>query len=78
MSEELMTAVSDDGKGVINVVVIGHVDAGKSTLIGHMLYLTGTVHRRTIEQYERMAARMGKSSFHFAWVLDETEQERSR
>jgi elongation factor 1 alpha-like protein len=56
----------------------GHVDAGKSTLMGHMLYLLGKVNERTMKKYERDSQKLGKSSFAFAWVLDETDEERNR
>ncbi|KAI8348136.1 P-loop containing nucleoside triphosphate hydrolase protein [Mortierella sp. GBAus27b] len=65
-------------KESLNLVVIGHVDAGKSTLMGHLLYLQGEVTEKTIRKHEREAQRVGKSSFAFAWVLDETDEERSR
>lgn len=66
------------GKDMINLVVIGHVDAGKSTLMGHLLYQLGNVNKRLMHKYEQDARKMGKSSFAFAWVLDETEEERAR
>ncbi|KAI9361590.1 P-loop containing nucleoside triphosphate hydrolase protein [Zopfochytrium polystomum] len=65
-------------KDSMNLVVVGHVDAGKSTLMGHMLYLLGVVDDRTMKKYVRDAEKMKKGSFAFAWVLDETEEERSR
>ncbi|KAK7100178.1 HBS1-like protein isoform X2 [Littorina saxatilis] len=65
-------------KELINLVVIGHVDAGKSTLMGHLLYQLGSVHQRTMHKYEQESRKLGKSSFAFAWVLDETDEERSR
>ena len=58
------------------MVVVGHVDAGKSTLIGNLLYSCGNVQKRTIERFERDSASIGKSSFHFAWVMDEDVAER--
>lgn len=54
----------------------GHVDAGKSTLMGHVLYQIGTVNKKTMHKYEQESKKLGKSSFAFAWVLDETEEER--
>lgn len=63
---------------LINLVVIGHVDAGKSTLMGHVLYNLGVVQQRTMHKYEQESRKIGKSSFAFAWVLDETDEERSR
>ncbi|KAF9114640.1 HBS1-like protein [Mortierella sp. AM989] len=65
-------------KESLNLVVIGHVDAGKSTLMGHLLYLQGEVNEKTIRKHERDAQKIGKASFAFAWVLDETGEERAR
>ncbi|XP_037698061.1 HBS1-like protein isoform X1 [Choloepus didactylus] len=66
------------GKQLLNLVVIGHVDAGKSTLMGHMLYLLGNVNKRTMHKYEQESKKAGKASFAYAWVLDETGEERER
>ncbi|CAG8609156.1 17331_t:CDS:10, partial [Cetraspora pellucida] len=74
--EEYKKRVAD--KLPLNLVVIGHVDAGKSTLMGHLLYLLGEVNERTMKQYERDSSKIGKSSFAYAWVLDETGEERNR
>uniref|UniRef100_A0A4W3J8S2 HBS1-like protein n=1 Tax=Callorhinchus milii TaxID=7868 RepID=A0A4W3J8S2_CALMI len=66
------------GKQLLNLVVIGHVDAGKSTLMGHFLYLLGNVNKRIMHKYEQESKKAGKASFAFAWVLDETGEERER
>ncbi|XP_059745806.1 HBS1-like protein isoform X2 [Bos indicus] len=66
------------GKQLLNLVVIGHVDAGKSTLMGHLLYLLGDVNKRTMHKYEQESKKAGKASFAYAWVLDETGEERER
>ncbi|XP_041043430.1 HBS1-like protein isoform X3 [Carcharodon carcharias] len=66
------------GKQLLNLVVIGHVDAGKSTLMGHLLYLLGKVNKRIMHKYEQESKKAGKASFAFAWVLDETGEERER
>ncbi|XP_072188714.1 HBS1-like protein isoform X1 [Excalfactoria chinensis] len=66
------------GKQLLNLVVIGHVDAGKSTLMGHLLYLLGNVNKRTMHKYEQESKKAGKASFAYAWVLDETGEERER
>ncbi|XP_030838792.1 uncharacterized protein LOC591684 isoform X1 [Strongylocentrotus purpuratus] len=66
------------GKELLNLVVIGHVDAGKSTLMGHLLYLLGQVNQRVMHKYETESRKQGKASFAYAWVLDETEEERGR
>jgi len=62
----------------VSLVVIGHVDAGKSTTTGHLIYKCGGIDKRTIEKYEKEAAEMGKSSFKYAWVLDNLKAERER
>src|SRR6185312_9560874 len=62
----------------INLVVIGHVDAGKSTTTGHLIYLCGGIDKRAIEKLEAEAKALGKQSFKFAFVLDRLKQERER
>ena len=56
--------------------MIGHVDAGKSTLMGHLLYLNGQVNKKLMHKYEQESKKLGKQSFAYAWVLDETGEER--
>ena len=65
-------------KKAANFVVIGHVDAGKSTLMGRLLYDLKVVDQRTLEKYRKEAGRIGKASFALAWVLDQGTEERSR
>jgi elongation factor 1-alpha len=67
-----------DDKIHINIVVIGHVDSGKSTTTGHLIYKCGGIDKRTIEKFEKEAAEMGKGSFKYAWVLDKLKAERER
>lgn len=62
----------------INLVVIGHVDHGKSTMMGHFLYLMGVVDERTIEKYRKEAAEIGRESWAYAWILDTLKEERER
>ncbi|CAF1407098.1 unnamed protein product [Adineta ricciae] len=62
----------------INIVVIGHVDSGKSTSTGHLIYKCGGIDKRTIEKFEKEATEMGKGSFKYAWVLDKLKAERER
>ncbi|VDN96876.1 unnamed protein product [Rodentolepis nana] len=62
----------------INLIVIGHVDSGKSTSTGHLIYKCGGIDKRTIEKFEKEAADIGKSSFKYAWVLDKLKAERER
>ncbi|KAB0378493.1 hypothetical protein FD755_010071 [Muntiacus reevesi] len=60
----------------INIVVIGHIDSGKSTTTGHLIYKCGRINKRTIEKFEKEAAEMGKGSSKYAWVLDKLKAER--
>jgi peptide chain release factor subunit 3 len=62
----------------LNVVFTGHVDAGKSTLGGQLLVLTGMVDKRTLEKYERDAKEAGRESWYLSWALDSTPQEREK
>jgi len=65
-------------KGHINIVVIGHVDSGKSTTTGHLIYKSGGIDKRVIEKFEKEAAEKGKGSFKYAWVMDKLKAERER
>jgi len=62
----------------INIVVIGHVDSGKSTTTGHLIYKCGGIDKRTIEKFEKESQESGKGSFKYAWVLDKLKAERER
>ncbi|XP_064445841.1 elongation factor 1-alpha, somatic form-like [Mirounga angustirostris] len=62
----------------INIVVIGHVDSGKSTTTGHLIYKCGGIDKRTIDRFEKEASEVGKGSFKYAWVLDKLKAERER
>ena len=62
----------------LNLVVIGHVDHGKSTLVGHILYRLGLVDQKTLQTLEEEAKKKGKESFKFAWLLDKLKEERER
>ncbi|KAK7203311.1 P-loop containing nucleoside triphosphate hydrolase protein [Myxozyma melibiosi] len=62
----------------VNFVVVGHVDAGKSTLMGRLMVDIGAIDERTINKYKHDADKLGKGSFAFAWVLDQSEEERER
>jgi len=61
-----------------NALFLGHVDAGKSTLMGRLLYELGRVDEKTRKANERESSKLGKSSFHWAWNLDGTVEERER
>jgi elongation factor 1-alpha len=62
----------------LNLVVIGHVDAGKSTLMGHVLYKTGAISDAEMRKLESMAEEYEKGSFKFAFIMDRLKEERER
>ena len=70
--------MSKTKKPHLNLVIIGHVDHGKSTTIGHLFSLTGAVNERVAKTYEEEAKKLGKETFKFAWVLDKLKEERER
>ncbi|KAK1881892.1 Eukaryotic peptide chain release factor GTP-binding subunit ERF3A [Dissostichus eleginoides] len=62
----------------VNVVFIGHVDAGKSTIGGQIMYLTGMVEKRTLEKYEREAKEKNRETWYLSWALDTNQEERDK
>ncbi|KAH9564356.1 hypothetical protein CY35_04G021200 [Sphagnum magellanicum] len=68
----------DDTKQHLNVVFIGHVDAGKSTIGGQILYLSNMVDERTIQKYEREAKEKNRESWYMAYIMDTNEEERAK
>ena len=70
--------MSNKEKPHLNLVVIGHIDHGKSTTVGHLFSLTGAIDERTARTYAEEAKKMGKETFKFAWVLDKLKEERER
>lgn len=74
----------DDGmkdpniKGHLNIIFTGHVDAGKSTMGGQLLYLTGAVDKRTMQKYEQEAKAAGKDTWYLSWALDSGKEERAQ
>jgi elongation factor 1-alpha len=62
----------------INLVFIGHVDAGKSTTVGRMLFDTGTIDEATLRKLKEKAQELGKAGFEFAFVMDNLKEERER
>mmetsp|Transcript_10978 Transcript_10978/g.16143 ORF Transcript_10978/g.16143 Transcript_10978/m.16143 type:complete len:439 (+) Transcript_10978:94-1410(+) len=62
----------------VSLVVVGHVDSGKSTTTGHLIYKCGGLDPRVLEKFEKEANEMGKGSFKYAWVLDKLKAERER
>lgn len=74
-ASQAKTAASE-GLPQLTMVVTGHVDAGKSTLVGHLLYKCGQVAQRTMHKYEKDSKSIGKASFALAWVTDDSKAER--
>jgi peptide chain release factor subunit 3 len=66
------------GKEHVNVIFLGHVDAGKSTLGGSILFATGMVDERTMDKYKREAKEAGRETWYISWALDLTKEERSK
>ncbi len=62
----------------MNIVFIGHVDHGKSTTVGRLLYEHGEIDQRIIDNYRKEAEEKGKATFEFAWVMDRLKEERER
>jgi len=66
------------GKEHINLVFIGHVDHGKSTTVGRLLYDSKTIDESTMRKLKEKAEELGKGGFEFAFVMDNLKEERER
>jgi len=67
-----------DAREHLNLVFIGHVDAGKSTLSGQILLKTGLVDMRTVAKYEKEAKQKNRESWWIAYIMDTSEEERAK
>lgn len=76
--EKKTEEIKEDFREHINVVFIGHVDAGKSTLSGNILLLTGQVDPRTVQKYEKEAKEKNRDSWFLAYIMDTNEEERAK
>lgn len=65
-------------KAHLNIIFTGHVDAGKSTMGGQLLFLTGAVDKRTMEKYEQEAKAAGRETWYLSWALDSNKEERAK
>ncbi|KAF9965148.1 translation termination factor GTPase eRF3 [Mortierella alpina] len=72
------TLVEFFGKEHMNVIFIGHVDAGKSTMGGRILEASGMIDKRTLEKYEKEAKEAGRDSWYLSWALDTNAEERAK
>ncbi|KAL4895082.1 P-loop containing nucleoside triphosphate hydrolase protein [Aspergillus ambiguus] len=78
VDEDTLKEIYGEKKEHVNIVFIGHVDAGKSTLGGSILYVTGMVDERTLEKYKRDAKEQGRETWYLSWALDLTNEERAK
>jgi elongation factor 1 alpha-like protein len=76
--KELKRRALVESKIPISLVFAGHVDAGKSTLMGHLLVLAGKIGDRTMHKFDKESKEAGKHSFRYAWILDSGDSERFR
>ncbi|BGP55709.1 hypothetical protein JCM8202v2_003316 [Rhodotorula sphaerocarpa] len=75
---EEVRAKEEFEKPALSLVVVGHVDAGKSTLMGRVLHDLGETSDKEINNYQRQSDKIGKGSFAYAWTFDAMEEERER
>jgi len=80
VTSQFLQRVQDmsEKKPHLNLVVIGHIDHGKSTLMGRFLYEMGAVDPRLLQQYEEEAKKLGRETWKYAWVLDRLKEEREK
>lgn len=65
-------------KTPVSIVVIGHVDSGKSTLAGHLISKCGSINQTELEKLEQEASRLGKESFKYSFIFDKLRASRER
>jgi len=70
--------MATDGKPHLSIVICGHVDSGKSTTTGRLLFELGGIPEREMEKLKAEAERLGKQSFAFAFYMDRQKEERER
>lgn len=73
----ISTESQQDSLPKVSIIITGHVDAGKSTMLGNLLVQIGNIAKRTIQKYQKESEQIGKGSFALAWVMDECQSERT-
>ena len=68
----------NSGKEHVSIVICGHVDAGKSTTTGNLIFSLGGINEREMEKLRKEADALGKGSFAFAFYMDRQAEERRR
>merc|ERR1712070_355004 len=72
------TVTMSEGKPHLSIVICGHVDSGKSTTTGRLLFDLGGIDEREMEKLKALAEELGKGSFAFAFFMDRQKEERER
>ena len=70
--------IKEEAKDHIGIVIVGHVDSGKSTTTGHLLFELGGIKSREMEKLKEEATLLNKGSFAFAFYMDRQKEERER
>lgn len=76
--ERTASLVLVDPREHLNMVMIGHVDAGKSTISGQIMLATGQIDQRTIERYKKEAEEKGRDSWYLAFIMDSNDEEKAK
>lgn len=77
-AQEPSAAEAMASKENVNIVFVGHVDSGKSTIGGQILVSTGMVDKRTLEKYEKESRELNRESWYLSWALDTNQDERAK
>jgi len=79
LKQSIINGIKMADKPHLNLIVAGHVDQGKSTIIGHLLVSLKIIDERTIQKYAEESEKTGKGdTFKYAWVMDNLKDERER
>lgn len=78
MSSQEVVQVEEEKRKNLNIVFIGHVDAGKSTISGHLVSDLGKLDKRQLEKLEQQAKALNRESWKYAFAMDTSEEEREK